>query len=170
VDHGARLLEDARALRSEEELRNRPLAEGELLDPNLASEVELDRLPGVGPATARAVVETRETAGGFRTAEDLLAVRGVGPATLEKLRPYLDLGRGIPLDLARPPPEGVPVPLNRADASELQTLSGIGPALAGRIVAERERRGGFTSLEDLLDVRGIGPATLERIRDRLVLR
>jgi competence protein ComEA len=53
---------------------------------------------------------------------------------------------------------------NRASASELTRLPGIGPALAGRIVADRGQNGVFRSPEALLRVHGIGPKTLERIR------
>ena len=53
---------------------------------------------------------------------------------------------------------------NRASASELVRLPGIGPSLAGRIVADRDQHGGFPSPEALLRVRGIGPKTLDRIR------
>lgn len=58
------------------------------------------------------------------------------------------------------------VDLNRADAAELETLPGIGPVLAERIV---EHRAGhpFTSVEDLDDVSGIGSALLDRLRDRV---
>jgi len=54
--------------------------------------------------------------------------------------------------------------LNRADSAALVALPGIGPALAGRIVAERSRSGGFRSVDDLDRVRGIGPQKLERLR------
>lgn len=59
--------------------------------------------------------------------------------------------------------------LNRATLDELQTLPGIGPAIAGRIVALREQRGGFVYLEELLDVSGIGPARFEQLRDQITL-
>jgi hypothetical protein len=52
--------------------------------------------------------------------------------------------------------------LNRADSVSLEALPGIGPALAGRILAARKRAGGFTRIEDLRQVRGIGP---QRLRD-----
>lgn len=55
------------------------------------------------------------------------------------------------------------VDLNTADASALQTLDGIGPALAERILAFRRSSGPFASLEDLDAVPGIGPALLSRI-------
>lgn len=46
----------------------------------------------------------------------------------------------------------------------MQTLPGLGPVLAERIVADREARGPFRTAEDLLRVPGIGPKRLERIR------
>jgi competence protein ComEA len=55
------------------------------------------------------------------------------------------------------------VELNRASEAELETLPGIGPALAGRIVAWRQQHGAFARLEDLASVPGIGPALLERL-------
>ena len=55
------------------------------------------------------------------------------------------------------------VRINSASASELQSLPGVGPALAQRIIAERSR-GRFASTEDLLRVSGIGKAKLEKMR------
>lgn len=60
-----------------------------------------------------------------------------------------------------------PVDLNRADAETLQGLTGIGPALAERILEHRETVGPFESLEDLAGVRGIGPATLEDLEGQV---
>ncbi len=58
-----------------------------------------------------------------------------------------------------------PVDVNTAGGEELQTLRGIGPVLAERIIAYREEHGPFGSLEELLEVKGIGPATLDGLRD-----
>lgn len=181
------LSRQSRKAREEEARRSRPLAEGERLDPNRAPAPELDRLPGVGPSLARAIVEARERGGPFRSAGDLTRVRGIGSATAERIGPHLDLlrdersgatapadrrvgepGWGRPLTAPIGDGEGGrtrPVDLNRADAAELQRLPGIGPALARRVLEERRRLGGrFRSAGELLEVRGIGPATLERIR------
>lgn len=57
------------------------------------------------------------------------------------------------------------VDLNDADLAALDTLPGIGPALAQRIVDWRTEHGPFASVEALTDVSGIGPATMERLRD-----
>ena len=165
------LLVESRRERDEEARRHEPLSDGETIDPNAASEVELDRLPGVGPSAARAIVAAREAGGGFAAPEDLLQVRGIGPATLERIRPYLAFSRAS-ARVSTPPGPGPParVELNGATREALETLPGVGPALAGRILEERERRGGFSALEDLLSVRGIGPATLERLRPLVLIR
>jgi len=59
------------------------------VDPNAAGLAALVRLPGVGPALARRILEDRERNGPYRRPEDLLRVRGIGPATLDKMRPGL---------------------------------------------------------------------------------
>jgi len=59
--------------------------------------------------------------------------------------------------------------INQATAAELEKLPGIGPALARRIVEWREIHGPFRSVEDLLQVPGIGPKTLEGIRDKITV-
>jgi competence ComEA-like helix-hairpin-helix protein len=59
------------------------------IDINTASAAALQQLPRIGPAMAARIVEHRETFGPFRRVEDLGAVRGIGPATLERLRPLV---------------------------------------------------------------------------------
>jgi competence ComEA-like helix-hairpin-helix protein len=165
------LIEGAQAAAQESERRREPLAEGETLDPNAASDVELDRLPGIGPATARAIVAAREAGAVFRTPEDLLDVRGIGEATLAKMRGSLSF-RVVPLAVgggrAAARPSTTRLDLNRASAEALEALPGIGPALAARIVAAREERM-FTSLDDLERVPGIGPSTLQRLRPHVTV-
>jgi competence ComEA-like helix-hairpin-helix protein len=58
---------------------------------------------------------------------------------------------------------------NHATREELMTLPGIGPALAGRILADREQNGPYRRARDLLRISGIGPATLSRIAPYLSL-
>jgi competence protein ComEA len=59
----------------------------QLININLASVVELEQLPGVGPSTAKAIVAYREKNGAFLKVEDLLKVRGIGPAKLSEILP-----------------------------------------------------------------------------------
>jgi competence protein ComEA len=158
------LLEEARETRDAQIRRSEPLGARETLDPNRSGEEELDRLPGVGPRVAEAIVRHRAEKGGFRRPEDLLEVSGIGPATLARMRPHLDLSRGVPVELRSPGVARELLDLNQAGIEELQELPGIGPALAQRILDSRSREGPFRVPEDLLRVRGIGPATLERLR------
>ena len=58
-----------------------------------------------------------------------------------------------------------PVDVNRATADQLDELPGVGPATAEAIIAHREEHGPFASVDDLLDVRGIGEAKLEQLRE-----
>ena len=55
--------------------------------------------------------------------------------------------------------------INTAESEALQTLPGVGPAIAERIIAHRETNGPFRIIEDITDVSGIGPARFVEIRD-----
>lgn len=57
------------------------------------------------------------------------------------------------------------VNLNTADAAALDTLPGVGPAIAARIIAWREANGRFTAVEDLMGVTGIGDKTFEELKE-----
>ncbi len=162
---------------ADQERRGKPLGPSERLDPNTASDIDLDRLPGVGAATALAIVRERTLNGGFRSLDELLRVRGIGPATLERIRPHLEvttiprgLARRAPASRARPTGIMRPIDINRADSVSLMDLPGIGPALAGRILAYRRRHGPFERVQQLVNVRGIGPATMAKLDGHLTVR
>ncbi|WP_443812782.1 ComEA family DNA-binding protein [Collinsella sp.] len=61
-------------------------AGGSLVNINTAGEAELDELPGVGPSTARSIIEDRDANGPFATIEDLMRVSGIGEKKFEKLK------------------------------------------------------------------------------------
>jgi len=67
-----------------------------LLDLNRASAADLEQLPGIGPAKAKAIVEHRERYGPFRSVDDLLNVKGIGPKLLERMRPLVTAGEPAP--------------------------------------------------------------------------
>ena len=78
----------------------RPLASGERIDLNRASVAELMRLPNVGRKKAEAIA-ARRSRSPFRRLEDVLAVKGVSPAWLQKQRPHLVVSATAPA-AARP--------------------------------------------------------------------
>ena len=62
------------------------------IDLNAATVKELEQLPGVGPTTAKAIVEFRTKSGRFHRVNDLLVIRGTSEAKLKKMRPYVTIG------------------------------------------------------------------------------
>ncbi|MCE7974068.1 MAG: helix-hairpin-helix domain-containing protein [Leptolyngbya sp. PLA1] len=64
------------------------------LDLNSATQAELELLPGIGPATAKAIIDFRRQLGGFKSVDDLDKVPGIGAKTLNRVRPYLRLNPG----------------------------------------------------------------------------
>jgi comEA protein len=60
---------------------------------NTATSEELQQVPGIGPATADKILQMRKSYGAFKSVDDLLAIRGLGPKRLEKMRKYLTVGK-----------------------------------------------------------------------------
>jgi len=60
---------------------------------NSASAAELQQVPGIGPSTADKILEMRKSYGAFKSVDDLLAIKGIGPKRLEKMRKYLTVGK-----------------------------------------------------------------------------
>jgi competence protein ComEA len=77
------------------------------IDINLAGAKELQELPGVGPSTAKAIIQFRTKSGRFHRVEDLLAIRGISETKLSKMRPYIVISAPPP---PPPPPKKSPPP------------------------------------------------------------
>lgn len=118
---------------------------------------------------------------GSRVADAVEAARGPRRgADLDALNLALEVadgakilvpGRGDSATVAAAPDTSgaAAVSVNTADQAALETIPGIGPVKAAAIVAHRAEIGGFQRIEQLLDVDGIGPATLDSIRDYITL-
>lgn len=70
---------------------------------------------------------------------------------------------------SQPAPADNRINLNTATSEQLQTINGIGPSIAGKILEYRKQIGQFTSVDQLLDVSGIGSKTLEKIRPEVTV-
>jgi competence protein ComEA len=129
--------------------------------------------PGVFPLPA-----------GARIADALAAAGGAGPdadlSAVNLARPLRDGERvSVPLRSSAEAPsggvQGLPgngavLDLNAATAADLEALPGVGPVLARRVVDHRTQHGPFRRLDELLQVKGVGPRLLERLRPRIVIR
>jgi comEA protein len=60
---------------------------------NTAGATELEQVPGIGPSTAQKILDTRKSYGHFKSVDDLLSIKGIGPKKLEKMRKYLTVGK-----------------------------------------------------------------------------
>ncbi|MGK2948507.1 MAG: helix-hairpin-helix domain-containing protein [Acidimicrobiales bacterium] len=132
-------------------------------------------VPGVHevPSEAR-VVDAIDAAGGLVAGADGSRINLAAPLS-DGERIYVPVVGEVPPPVAvgsegGSSPEGQgsgPVDLNSADAAALESLNGVGPATAAAILEHRARIGRFTSVDQLLDVRGIGEAKLEALRDQV---
>jgi competence protein ComEA len=130
------------------------------------------RKPGVYQfAEGERVIDAIERAGGALPKADLSLLNLAAPITDGTQILVPKAGPAVP-GASPAPVGGAPAGLinvNTATATELEALSGIGEVLAATIVEFRTTNGPFTAVDELLDVSGIGPATLEEIRDQITV-
>lgn len=120
--------------------------------------------------TGTRVATAIETAGGPTRRADLDAVNLAEVLTDGIKLEVPERGEAIAISPAAPA-AATPglVSLNTADQTSLETIPGVGPVTAAAIIQYRTEIGSFTALEQLLDVTGIGPATLESLRPYVTL-
>ena len=132
------------------------------------------RRPGVYQfRTGDRVVDAVQAAGGPRKGADLDALNLAAPLTdgeqvLVPVRGQTGTASGVPGAPAGSASPGL-ININSASEGDLEGLSGIGPVLAQRIIDYRTEHGPFSSVDGLLDVSGIGPATLDEFRSQVTV-
>lgn len=136
-----------------------------------------DAITAAGGLTAEADVSTLNLAQLLTDGEQVsVPTRAPSPSPRPPTstpRPTVTVGPGTPTEApatAAPPAPtesasvSQPINLNTATAAELDALPGIGPAYAERIIEYRNTHGPFAKPEDIMNVKGIGPATFEKIK------
>jgi len=131
----------------------------------------VDAVDAAGGPTALADVDVINLAAAlFDTAQVFVPRRGSVGARAPMPRPLP--GVNAPPSPNANTPEGASsarVNINTASMSDLDTLSGVGPSTAKAIIEYRTKNGPFGSIEDLLNVRGIGPAKLDAMREQVTV-
>ena len=168
-------------------------SEQQFLNINTATEEELMTLPGINRQTARNIVDYRHQISGFKKIEDVALVSGVGATRFNHLRSEIcvlkkkgsqsssasssrnDLSLSLQDNVSRTSKQSqriivVKVNVNTSNVFQLMKVKQISQDLAQNIVAYRDKRGPFKSLDDLVKVKGIKPALLTAIRPCLVLQ
>jgi competence ComEA-like helix-hairpin-helix protein len=79
---------------------------------NTANSEELQQVPGIGPATADKILKMRKSYGPFKSVDDLLAIRGLGPKRLDKMRKYMTIGKST--GATATPPAQPPHPVQKS--------------------------------------------------------
>ena len=162
-----------------------------LINVNTATASQLCSLKGIGEKKAAAIIQYRDEHGDFTSVDQLLNVPGIGEKLLESFRDRITTGlaeiqpeparttAGAELSENAEHAESAEIPaettaaentntlINTATAQQLCSLKGIGEKKAAAIIQYRDEHGDFTSVDQLLNVPGIGEKLLESFRDRI---
>ncbi|WP_339811855.1 helix-hairpin-helix domain-containing protein [uncultured Imperialibacter sp.] len=150
----------------------------ERFDPNQVSEAQLREM-NIPPYLASNWSKYTSRGGRFYNSEDLLKLYGMDSSIFEQLAPYLSIANTKPnSDNAGPIAEGKStvvkervglIDINLATAEELQTVRGIGPAYAARIIKYRNALGGFHDRGQLAEVYGLKQETVSALWEKFDL-
>ncbi|MDQ6757026.1 MAG: helix-hairpin-helix domain-containing protein [Bacteroidota bacterium] len=166
---------------SEKNYYTKPKAEVFYFDPNTASANDWKRL-GVREKTIETIQKYLSKGGHFYKPEDISKIWGLRPDDVERLIPYVQI-ENTPKQYAKENNNDKPsynnssykkpaaqiVEINSADTNAFISLPGIGSKLAQRIVAFRDKLGGFNSVDQIKEIYGLPDSTFIKIKPKLVL-
>ena len=132
-------------------------------DPNTATKDELERL-GFKPLQAENILKYRSKGGRFKQPSDITKMHGIDKDFAEKLMPYIKIETQ-----SQTAGNNMLVNINTATETDFQKLKGIGEAYSRRIVAYREKLGGFVAVEQLREVYGITEELYNSISANLIV-
>jgi competence protein ComEA len=139
-------------------------------DPNTADTAAFVKL-GLSPRIAKSIVNYRQKGGKFRKKEDFARIYGLAEADYARLAPYIRIPEAKreqkPVQYSSQTKTPASIDVNQATQEEWQTLRGIGPGYAGRIVRFRDKLGGFSSIEQVGETFGLPDSVFQKIRPML---
>jgi competence protein ComEA len=145
-------------------------------DPNKMNIKEWQSM-GVSEKTASTIQRYLSKGGRFNKPQDLHKIWGMSPKLAEKLMPYVHIElspkttstAASQVDrLSKSNLSQHEISINAADSTAWEALPGIGPVLASRIVAYRNRLGGFYTADQLKEVYGLSDSLFQQLKDRLI--
>ncbi len=141
-------------------------------NPNVITEKEWMKL-GVSEKTAKSIQKYVSKGGQFRKPEDIKKIWGIPESLANKLIPFVQIPEPQSKYEKEFPKKNertvTLIDINKADSSTWESLPGIGPTLAKRIILYREKLGGFLDMSQLLEVWGLQDSVLQKSKNRLVL-
>ena len=147
-----------------------------LFDPN---HVSIDQFTSLGFSTAMAkrIINYRNHGGTFRIKSDLKKIYGMDSVFYEQLLPFIDLpeSKEKPVYARAKKETGMETKkltrfdINLADTAQLKKVYGIGNVLSVRIIAYRDRLGGYVTLDQLKEVYGLDSATVANLSDKIFI-
>lgn len=159
-------------------MAEKPIVESFEFDPNSVSEADLKRL-GLPARTIKSILNYREKGGVFRKKEDLQKIYTLDETDYIRLAPFILCS---PPALAQNAPRpsmyssaafvagaAAPLDINLAEAEDWKTLPGVGATRAGYLLQYRDKLGGFCSVDQVAETKGIPDSIFQNIRNRLTL-
>jgi len=153
-------------------------------DPNEMDETRW-RKTGLDERVIRNILRYRAKGGVFRSKDDLRKIYGMADSCFEILEPYIQIKpveslKDTNVNRAKKYPDYKPpayqpsevkftgtLDLNSADSAQLESLPGIGPGFASRIIRYREKLGGYVAVDQLLEIKGMDSARVSGLKERM---
>ncbi|HPV30534.1 MAG TPA: ComEA family DNA-binding protein [Deltaproteobacteria bacterium] len=126
----------------------------EMVNVNIATQEELQRVPGMDQSLAQSIIQHRQTNGPFQSVDDLAQVQGMDEQKLKGMKGHLTAEK---------------ININTVKAEDLQKIPGMDQALAQSVIQYRDSNGPFQSVDDLTKVQGISDQKLESIQAYLTV-
>jgi competence protein ComEA len=147
----------------------------QLFDPNKLDSVGWVNL-GLPNKLIKTILNYRKKGGKFRNPEDMKKIWGMPMELAEQLMPYVNIESMNDAQVKKPSTYLLPkkniasIEMNMADSAAWESLAGIGPVLASRIVAYRNKLGGFVSVQQLKEVWGLPDSVYQTLTSKLKVK